>query len=271
MFKMSGYCLPSSLLELSVQSLVREEGTTTSTSTTTCQNMACLPTHLKDCLRDILLKRRTLTASELACLIHPKMQYIDLSDQVLTGDHLQVLLECKDLRKLDLNQAAKAEPVAEDLSASLGQLLGQLHQLTSLHLRDLASVTAGVVSVLAGSCQQLRHLELAGCSAVGDEAVAHLRNLASLESLSLARTSVSDVALASLARSECRSCLQELRVNSCPAITDIGIQALLEGLSGLQILIFHGCPKVTDGARVSLEQYFAAHGRTVRQVTWTVY
>jgi hypothetical protein len=40
---------------------------------------------------------------------------------------------------------------------------------------DVVSVNSEVTSVLAVSCPFLRHLELGGCPAVGDQAVSHLR------------------------------------------------------------------------------------------------
>lgn len=272
---MEGFHL-SSLLELSIQSLVREGG-----GAAQCENIACLPSNLKDGMRDILLKRRNLSVRELECLLHPGVLNLDLSGQVITAGHLEILVGCGHLRKLDLNQNFRMarkfttglmeQEEEEDLSSQLSQLLPRLTMLTSLHLGDVRSVTADVMSVLAQWCPLLRHLDLAGCLAVGDEAVLQLRPCERLESLSLARTPVSDRGLFNLARCESRDCLAELRINSCTAITDQGIQALLEALAGLQILIFHGCPGVTDRAREALEDYHTAHRRTVRQVTWTVY
>ena len=49
------------------------------------------------------------------------------------------------------------------------------------------------------------------------------------------------------------------------------VQILLDGVTSLRILIFHGCPRVTERARIALETYLAMNGQVVKQLTWTVY
>ena len=48
-------------------------------------------------------------------------------------------------------------------------------------------------------------------------------------------------------------------------------QALLTSFSPLQILIFHGCPGVTEHSRQVLENRVREAGHRIKQVTWTVY
>ena len=206
--------------------------------------------------------------------MHPKVREADLSDCCLTPGHLTSLLPCCYLAKLNLNQPRRKGKISRATATRLpspthlSSLLSSCRHLTELHLRDCSScVTDQVAALLPPG---LEHLDLGGCSSLGDAGVQALsQGCPRLQSLSLARTGVTDGGLARLGLARCRAVLQELKIDGCLLLTDLGVELLLEGLSRLQILSFHSCPGLTERSRAALEQYLG-QGR-VRQLTWTVY
>lgn len=244
-----------------------------------CSDLAPLPPHLKDSLRVVFVKRGRLTPPQLKSLLHPRVRKVDLSDCIITDDHINALTSCKTLTQININQVDKRSNIHRHIVMSpspsqeaLQDLFSTIRFLSVAYLRGLAGVTDSVLATLSRSARNLAHLDLGGCGHVGDKGVSSLAdNCPSLSSLSLARTSVSDVGLADLSQAKCRGRLQELRIDSCLHVSDDGVELLLDGLNTLQILIFHGCPRVTERTRLSLEAYLAMNGRAVKQLTWTVY
>jgi len=258
------YCLPS-LLDLSFHSLCRP-GHLPSTS-----ELHPLPPHLKDGLRRRLAKRGALSGSQLAALVHRSVKEVDLSDCIVTEDHLHAMTSCKRLKKLYLNQPRqKSRKLEREITADhhLSSLLENCKNLTVLHLRDMTNFVSDEVATLLPPT--LLHLDLGGCARLSDPGVQAIAlGCPRLSSLSLARTNVTDLGLSRLGIAQCRNFLHELKVDGCKRLTDLGVELLLDGLSRLQILSFHSCPGVTERAREALEVYLG-QGR-VRQLTWTVY
>ena len=181
------------------------------------------------------------------------------------------MVPSKRLTKLNLNQPrhqAKRHKEGVTSDHQLSTLLESCCNLSVLHLRDCSSSVSDQVATLLPPT--LLHLDLGGCSRLSDPGVQALAvGCPRLSSLSLARTAVTDLGLSRLGIAQCRNFLQELKVDGCRRLTDLGVELLLDGLSRLRILSFHSCPGVTDRAREALEVYLG-QGR-VRQLTWTVY
>jgi len=272
-----------------------------------------LPPHLKDGIREKLLRRRLISPSELASLLHDRVQAIDLEDQEHIGDLVHVLAPVKSFRKISLNRTflglttlplnqsvytRTAPPPSSEQEVNMSNrninlsseqevdmssrnihpsseqlvnfLIGQF-SLHTLFLRGVENLNTEVFMALA-ECSNLIHLDISRCRGITDEFIGLIsEGCGRLESLSLSGTDITDVGLSFLARSESRRSLKELRIDRCRHITDDGIQVLLEGMAALEILLFHGCPQVTEASRQTLEEYLLNHARNVRQLTWTVY
>jgi len=268
-----GWC--PSLVDFCVRAVVQHPELCESTE------LVVLPPNLKDYIRKILLKRRAVSPDLLHSLLHPAVKEILLDDQVLTDAHLTVLGKHKHFQKVNLNQVVKPNVHAHPSqrhqtgsgclsNAALVDFLQGQHALRTLFLRGMSDLNLSVFDALAG-CKNLRHLDVGNCNEVEDQLVLLLSECEHLESLSLAGTAITDLALSYLSKSESRHSLTELRINKCPNITDDGIEILLSGLEVLEILIFHSCRQVTDRSRLALEQYLHQHRANVRQLTWTVY
>ena len=255
-----------------------------------------LPPHLKDALRRVLLRRGDMTGDQLSALLHRDVRSLDLSDCVLSLQHLvSVSSSCSNIRELTLDQSAhvdlKNEPHDDDddddddeCCRAVNKILYRNKFLVQINLRHVNYVSDSNLRFLP---RTLSHLDVGGCSRVSDHGVRRISsNCPLLSSLSLSRTSITDTALIHISRGRCRNTLREIRVNGCN-ISDRGIQvesvkyflmikvfyckALLIPGSSLQIIIFHGCPGVTEQSRLSLSEFLSSEGQRVRQVTWTVY
>ena len=62
------------------------------------------------------------------------------------------------------------------------------------------------------------------------------------------------------------SFFQEVQVSHCIHITDASIEALLALCPRINILIFDGCPHVTESSRHAIEE-----AGLLKQLSWTVY
>lgn len=63
---------------------------------------------------------------------------------------------------------------------------------------------------------------------------------------------------------------QEVQLSHCVNISDDSIEALLTCCPRINILIFDGCPNVTDRSRQALEEVMLRGGK-MKQLSWTVY
>jgi len=268
-------CSTYPLLELSVATLVKDPEKL-------CQpdNIKTLPPHIKGrILRSI--RKQNLSSDLLAALLHKQVTDLDLEDLDITDQHLQDVAKYKNYRKLNFNQKKKpsfkisegkenCSPRASD--CGLAQVFVGTHYLHTLFLAGWEDISLSTVSILSTNCPRLRYLDLGHCKSVDDNILEEIcQNLAYLESLSLTGSAITDVGLATLGRSPAQETLKELRINKCKHITDDGIELMLEGLQTLEILIFNGCPRVTDESRLALDRYLHEHRVNVRQLSWTVY
>jgi Leucine-rich repeat (LRR) protein len=190
------YALPS-LVDLSIFKL--------SNIPTPTSDLIPLPPHLKDSLRHLLLRRGSLNGGDLAALLHPKVTQVDLSDSNIKQDHLTALSSCTKLSKLNLNQPRPTPPHQpnQDSEEILSLLVSSFKNLTVLYLRNCLHLTDAVVSRLPLN-SQLVHLDLGGCSSLGDNGLSHLSAACpNLTSLSLARTRVTDSGLYTLSQAAC--------------------------------------------------------------------
>lgn len=118
-----------------------------------------------------------------------------------------------------------------------------LNALPDLRRLDLSGTPHAAGSLEAiGRFGSLRSLDLGGCQWVRDEDLASLHALEHLESLSLSRTTISDVGLAHLARVRG---LVMLDLSDTYSITDAGL-AHLNRLPQLQQLKLDGCRRITE-------------------------
>ena len=97
-------------------------------------------------------------------------------------------------------------------------------------------------------CYKLRYLNVRGCEAVSDGAIASLaRSCSRLRSLDVGKCDVTDAGLTALAEN-CPN-LKKLSVKSCEMVSDQGIQCIAYYCRDLQQLNIQDCPVTVDGYR----------------------
>ncbi|XP_030795577.1 protein AMN1 homolog [Rhinopithecus roxellana] len=82
-------------------------------------------------------------------------------------------------------------------------------------------------------------------------------------------TQVSDSGVIALVSGPCAKKLEEIHMGHCVNLTDGAVEAILTYCPQIRILLFHGCPLITDHSREVLEQLVGPN--KLKQVTWTVY
>eukprot|EP00069_Balaena_mysticetus_P016899 bmy_10157T0 len=82
-------------------------------------------------------------------------------------------------------------------------------------------------------------------------------------------TQVSHSGLVVLVSGPCAKKLEETHMGYCVNVTDEAVEAVLTCCPQICILLFHGCPLITDHSREVLEQLVGPN--KLKQVMWTVY
>lgn len=226
-----------------------------------------LPLDLKRKLTKKLSMRGLLKDCHLRKLLHPKTHSLNISSCDISDQGLQDVRTCKALIKLDLN--ANRQPRNNITPEGIIKLAESCVKLQTVSLRRCVRLNDDAVVALATHCPYLTNLNFGGCYQLTDKSLSILAsNSHYLESLNVSHTQVSDIGLVALANGICHQTLKEIHFAHCPAVSDMSITQLIENCRLLNILIFHGCPRITETSRNALE---IMQRRGSKQISWTVY
>ncbi|XP_070543645.1 protein AMN1 homolog [Ptychodera flava] len=228
-----------------------------------------LPSRVKDRLLNLLSKRGLLTDDNISKVIHDRVKVLDLSECDVTDDGLQAITLCKQLRKLDLN-AAKENRTS--ITTRGVQLVAQSCPiLQTVYLRRCLNITDDAVISLSQCCRQLMLLNIGGCRQITDASLEALgKHCRMLKSVNFCKTKVTDDGVISLVTGCCKQSLTEIHMNHCIRVTDESVEAVMECCPRISILLFDGCPLITDRSRQALEELSGPQTH-MKQVTWTIY
>ncbi|XP_078357387.1 protein AMN1 homolog [Oculina patagonica] len=202
-------------------------------------------------------------------VLHPALRELELCECTITDDGLACLCICKNLRKLDLNATKHSRESIT--SKGISKVFSSCCRLQTVYLRRCVYVTDDGVASLTQHCSHLEHLNLCGCVNITDASLQLIAlNCRFLQSLNISNTRVTDDGIMHLTSGICQQSLKEVQVSHCVHITDVSIEALLACCPRINILIFDGCPRVTDRSRQALEEAMLRGGR-MKQLSWTVY
>ncbi|XP_071494484.1 protein AMN1 homolog [Diadema antillarum] len=228
-----------------------------------------MPVNIKDKLLHLMSKRGLITDANVSKVVHKRTRILDLSESEVSDRALQRIGVCRNLRKIDLN-SSKGER-AEITSEGIHALARSCPLLSVAYLRRCVNITDEAVVTLAQSCRQLVELNLGGCPRLTDESLLAIgQNCRTLRSLNVSKTQVTDEGIISLCMGVCKQSLMELHLNNCVLLTDESVEAVVNFCPRIAILLFHGCPLITDQSRQALEMV-QGQGSKMRQVTWTIY
>ncbi|XP_064629069.1 protein AMN1 homolog isoform X2 [Lineus longissimus] len=228
-----------------------------------------LPMNLRDRILGLMTKRGLLTDDNIGKVLHPNVKSIDLSGCDVGDVGLKKLCVCRQLRKVDLN--ALKEPRTNITAEGIIPVSQSCRNLEVVYLRRCPSITDEAVIALAQNCPRLRNLNIGGCPSITDRSLEALgTNLSHLRSINLSSADISDNGVFRLVSGSCKSTLMEIHISNCRNITDEAVEAVTVNCPQIKILLFHGCPNVTDQSRIALEE-LTMGSQAVKQVTWTVY
>ncbi|XP_069102431.1 protein AMN1 homolog isoform X2 [Argopecten irradians] len=213
---------------------------------TSLDGIEMLPDNLKDKCLYLMSKRGLVSDTNISKVLHQKLKVLDLSECEVSDVGLQHLLKCPQLKKLDLNSAK--------LSRS------------NISSQDTAVIT------LSTSCPHLRLLNIGGCHLLTDQSLQALgQNSHFLKSVNFSKTNVTDNGVIALVSGSCSKTLKEVHMDGCINLTDEAVEGVLQFCPQISILLFHGCPKITEQSRQALEDLTMERAAPMKQVTWTIY
>ena len=283
---MNNYEIPS-LLELATKIVVQH------LKDYSVSQIDSVPVNIKDEIRvKSLRKQSNLSPKHLSALLHPKVHSLELSlIREFNADHVCVLQKVPKLvslnsSKLRLEQCNSCDRVRLKINNVVDccckrisrQLRSSLMCLPCLVKLDL-SYNPRIIedSLILSVCEtspNLQQLELNGCCKITDKSIIHqaetegsekkiysirsgLVCLASLQSLGLSGTSITDQGLQDLSKySKSSQTLTEIVLNKCDKITDEGIECMLDTFNVMEIFSFAHCKNVSMKSVNKLSDYF---------------
>ncbi|XP_039328141.1 protein AMN1 homolog isoform X1 [Saimiri boliviensis] len=227
-----------------------------------------LPPNIKDRLIKIMSMQGRITDSNISEILHPEVQTLDLRSCDVSDAALLHLSTCRKLKKLNLNcsKGNRASVTSEGIKA-VASSCSYLHEAS---LKRCCNLTDEGVVALALNCQLLKIIDLGGCLSITDVSLHALgKNCPFLQCVDFSATQVSDSGVIALVSGPCAKKLEEIHMGHCVNLTDGAVEAVLTYCPQIRILLFHGCPLITDHSREVLEQLVGPN--KLKQVTWTVY
>ena len=230
-------------------------------------DISIIPTNVKERMLNLLCKRGLITDSNIAVCLFASLSTIDLSESSVSDKALEIIAETSSrLIKLDLN-ATKGNR-EEITSVGIIALSKGCRLLQTVYLRRCVNVADDAIVELSRVCRHLCQLNVGGCRQITDVALAAMgENSAALESLNVSGTSITDEGIRFLCEGLPGKSLNELHINNCCNLTDASVNLVTRTCPSIQILLLHGCPKMTDATRNAIDEL----ATQMRQVTWTFY
>ncbi|XP_038627256.1 protein AMN1 homolog isoform X1 [Tachyglossus aculeatus] len=227
-----------------------------------------LPPNIKDKLIQIMSFQGQITDSNISEILHPAVETLDLRSCDISDAALMHLGNCRKLKKLHLNSSK--ENRTSITSEGIKAVASSCVYLLETSLKRCSSLTDEGVMALALHCRFLKILNLGGCLGITDRSLRALGdNCPLLQSVDFSATPVTDGGVIALVSGVCSKKLEEIHMGHCVHLTDEAVEAVLTCCPQIHILLFHGCPLITDHSREVLEQLVGPN--KIKQVTWTVY
>ncbi|XP_068134334.1 protein AMN1 homolog isoform X2 [Hyperolius riggenbachi] len=228
-----------------------------------------LPPNIKDKLIKLLCVQGLLTDANISQVLHPCVKKLDLRDCDVSDSALRLIAQCRQLRKISLSSSKGEErtSVTSQGIEAVAESCPYLHEIT---LKKCPNVTDGGVLSLSLHCPLLQIVNLSGCTQISDVSLQALgQNCPYLHSVDFSATGVTDCGVIALAAGKCSQNLKEVHMARCVNLTDDSVEAILTCCPNIYILLFHGCPQITERSREALEELVGPN--KIKQITWTVY
>ncbi|KAJ6660000.1 hypothetical protein lerEdw1_018198 [Lerista edwardsae] len=231
-------------------------------------DLKTLPPNIKDKLMKSLSIQGRITDSNISTMLHSAVEALDLRDCDISDSALHQLCRCKHLKKINLSVWKENRPTIT--SEGVAALALSCRSLREASFKRCSNLTDHGVLTLALNCPLLQIVNIGGCTSITDASLQALgQNCRFLHSVDFSSTQVTDDGVIALASGMCSSNLKEVHMERCVKLTDVAVEAVLTYCPKMYILLFHGCPLITDRSREALEQMVRPD--KFKQVSWTVY
>ncbi|XP_067674532.1 protein AMN1 homolog [Haliotis asinina] len=229
-----------------------------------------LPLHIKDKCLTLMCKRGIISDSNITAVLHNRLQKLDLSESEVTDAGLAKLSKCPQLKKIDLNSIKESRTAVT--TQGITALSQFCRQLQVVYVRRCINLTDDAIIALSQNCPQLRDLNIGGCPNITDRTLTALGQYSHfLKSLNFSRANITDDGVFNLVNGTCAKTLKEIHMDHCKHLTDEAVEAVTQFCPQINILLFHGCPLITEQARMALEELAVGRTSQMKHVTWTIY
>ncbi|XP_017198779.1 protein AMN1 homolog isoform X4 [Oryctolagus cuniculus] len=204
-----------------------------------------LPPNIKDRLIKIMSMQGQITDSNISEILHPEVQTLDLHSCDISDTALLHLCNCRKLKILNLSSS-----IGNRISITSEGIKAVASSCSSLHeafLKRCCKLTDEGVLALALNCRLLKIIDLGGCLSITDASLHALgKNCPFLQCVDFSATQVSDNGVVALVSGPCAKKLEEIHMGHCVNLTDEAVEAVLVSCPQIRILLFHGCPLITE-------------------------
>ncbi|KAL6092547.1 hypothetical protein STEG23_030500 [Scotinomys teguina] len=182
-------------------------------------------------------------------VLHPEVQRLDLRSCDISDLALQHLCKCRKLKALNLKSSREhGNSITSEGIKAVASSCSDLHEIS---LKGCCSITDEGVLALALNCQLLKIIDLGGCLSITDMSLHALgKNCQFLQCVNFSTTQVSDSGVVALVSGPCAKQLEEINMGDCINLTDKAVEAVLTACPQICILLFHGCPLITDSKNI---------------------
>uniref|UniRef100_U3FXI0 Protein AMN1 homolog n=1 Tax=Micrurus fulvius TaxID=8637 RepID=U3FXI0_MICFL len=225
-----------------------------------------LPPNIKDKLIKSLSVEGRITDTNIRMILHPAVEALDFRDCDISDYALQQLCNCRHLKKISVNvwKNNRLTITSEGVAA----LALSCPYLREASFQRCSNLTDSGILALALNCPLLQIINIGGCSNITDTSLQALgQNCRSLHSVDFSSTQVTDDGVIALVSGMCSNNLKEIHMERCVNLTDVAVEAVLTYCPLIYILLFHGCPLITD--QEAVDQLVRL--KKFKQVSWTVY
>ncbi|XP_059166408.1 protein AMN1 homolog [Physella acuta] len=235
------------------------------------ESLCDTPENIKQAVLRLMSKRGLITDHNIEKVLYSRLLSLDLSISQVSDECLFKLTRMKQLCKIDLNSFKEVNTAIT--SAGIVSLSKSCPNLQIVYLRRNINLTDEGVIALSINCPKLRELNVGGCQLLTDASLVALgKHSYHLKSLNITCTQATDAGIYSMCQGHSPQVLSEIDMSGCKELTDEAVETLIMLCPLIKILLFARCPKITENARLALEEkLLTADGAKMKQVSWTIY